>query len=69
MKVSELIKLLETLDQDKRVVISGYEGGVDDVDNLNITRILLNANSEWYYGKHEEVFLEGPYDEEAYIIV
>jgi hypothetical protein len=55
MTVKQLIKQLEDLkDQSARVVIRGYEGGVDDVYGLEHIRIKLDANKEWYYGKHEE---------------
>lgn len=68
MTVKEFIAYLQTLDQDKRLVIGGYEAGVDDVEGVNVTRILLNRNTQWYYGKHEEVYFEDGYDEEAYVI-
>jgi len=51
-------------DQEVRVMVKGYEGGVDDIvignsiDN-NITpaiiHVALDVNTEWYYGKHERV--------------
>lgn len=56
MTIAELIKELEQYPQDTRVVIRGYEGGVDDVDEVELTEIYLNRNAGiWYYGKHEEV--------------
>jgi len=36
------------------VVVSGYEGGVDEVDLLEPVKLKLNMYTEWYYGKHEE---------------
>ena len=53
MKVSELITKLQELDQDKMIVINGYEGGCDFPNSLIKTNITLNVNTKWYYGKHE----------------
>jgi hypothetical protein len=61
MKVSELITKLQELDQDKMIVISGYEGGCDFPASLAKTNIMLNVHKEWYYGKHEYIY---PHDEE-----
>ena len=67
MTVKELIKVLtEIEDQEVRVMVSGYEGGVDDIvigngiDNSTIVipaiiHVALDVNTEWYYGKHERV--------------
>lgn len=56
MIIAELIKELEQYPQDTRVVIRGYEGGMDDVDEVELTEIYLNYNAgTWYYGNHEEV--------------
>ena len=53
MKVSELITKLQELDQDKMIVISGYEGGCDFPNSLAKANIKLDVNTEWYYGKHD----------------
>lgn len=53
MKVKELIETLSQMDPELMVVIIGYEGGVDEVSRYNLCNIWLNANDEWYYGKHE----------------
>ena len=58
MTVKELIEELSKIeDQDIRVMTSGYEGGFNDVENINPTPIYmaLDVNEEWYYGKHEPV--------------
>jgi ribosome modulation factor len=55
MTVKELIEQLQQLPADLRVVVRGYEGGVDDIDRLEQGYIQLNAHQEWYYGKHERV--------------
>jgi hypothetical protein len=38
------------------VVTNGYEGGVDDVEELELEKVALNVNTEWYYGKHEAIY-------------
>jgi hypothetical protein len=53
MKVKELIEKLSQLDPELMVVVSGYEGGVDEVDSCGLSEIELNVNTQWYYGKHE----------------
>ena len=55
MNTKELIELLSTLPPDMRVVVRGYEDGVDDVQGFRHTRLILNKNKgTWYYGAHEE---------------
>ena len=54
MTVGELIEQLRALDPELRVVVRGYEGGVNDVSELRHLKIELDANSAWYYGRHEE---------------
>ncbi len=53
MTVSELIEMLQKMPQDHMVVIRGYEGGVDEVTELEKTRVILEVNAEWNYGSHE----------------
>ena len=53
MTVAELIRNLQNLPQDHMVVIRGYEGGVDEVDEIEEARIALDVNDEWSYGSHE----------------
>ena len=65
MTVRQLIESLSTIeDQDVRVMVRGYEGGVNDMvignstDNNNtpaIQYVALDVNTEWYYGRHERV--------------
>ena len=58
MTVDELIRMLETYPPDLRVVVDGYEGGVDDLEArlLLVRDIRLNVNADWYYGRHEETY-------------
>jgi hypothetical protein len=64
MTVRQLIESLSKIqDQDIRVMVRGYEGGVDDIvigngiDNNTpaIQYVALDVNTEWYYGRHERV--------------
>lgn len=61
MKVRELIEELQKLDQDKMIVIKGYEGGCDFPNHIAQVNINLDVNTEWYYGRHEYVL---PIDDE-----
>jgi len=58
MKVSELIKELQALNPEYRVVVSGYEYGVDDVIKIKQVYISVNENGNEkddhpYGGAHE----------------
>lgn len=58
MTVGELIKVLTQIeDQDTRVMVKGYEGGVEDIGNniSAIVNVALNVRTEWYYGSHDVV--------------
>ena len=64
MTVRELIQSLSKIqDQDIRVMVRGYEGGVNAMVIVNgiedntpaIQYVALDVNTEWYYGRHERV--------------
>ena len=63
MTVKQLIESLSKIeDQDIRVMVRGYEGGVNDIvigngidDTPAIVEIALDVNDEWYYGRHERI--------------
>ena len=64
MTVRELIESLSKIeDKEIRVMVRGYEGGVNDMvigngieDNTPaIQYVALDVNTEWYYGTHERV--------------
>lgn len=61
MTVRDLIEQLQKLDQDKMIVINGYEGGCDFPNYTAKVKIALDQNTEWYYGRHEYII---PYKEE-----
>ena len=52
MTVSELIEELQKHSGNIRVVIRGYEDGVDDIEKIKVVKLKLGSNKEWYYGKH-----------------
>jgi|TARA_Y100000296_G_scaffold79250_1_gene102934 hypothetical protein len=52
MTVQELIDELQNYPKDMMVVVSGYEGGCNDMSKLETIRLDLNVNTEWYYGSH-----------------
>lgn len=52
MTVAELISLLQQHPPDTRVVVRGYESGVDDVVGVDVVRLQLNARTEWWNGDH-----------------
>ena len=56
MTIKELIESLSKIEeQEVRVMVKGYEGGVNDIDTNTpaIIHVALDVNEEWYYGKHE----------------
>ncbi len=70
MTAKELIDHLKTLSPDTNICIKGYEDGLDYVSLLRKAKILKDANSEWYYGSHQEVldFDSQHFDEIVWII-
>lgn len=69
MKVKELIEKLQSLPQDSRVVLNGYEGGINDCTVVKENIVYLDVNEQWYYGKHELVdeFYLFNHDEKTYL--
>jgi hypothetical protein len=55
MTVAELIAKLQEMPQDARVVIDGYEEGVEDVQIVQAAPVVLNVNpvTDTMYGTHE----------------
>jgi hypothetical protein len=53
MNVKQLIEKLSAYDPETMVIVSGYEGGVNEAEYAGDVKIKLNVNTEWYYGKHE----------------
>ena len=55
MTVGELIAKLQAMPQDARVVVDGYEGGVDDAADPELVEVAVNVNSSTWLGDHEIV--------------
>jgi len=69
MTVGQLIEKLQSFDPELMVVISGYEGGVDEADSAVDVSLKLDTHTEWYYGKHEVADRnDDPFDCEAIYI-
>ena len=69
MNVKQLIEKLNTYDPETMVIVSGYEGGVDEAHQAGKVKIKLDAYTEWYYGKHEVTDRDDdPFDCEAIYI-
>jgi hypothetical protein len=68
MTTKELIEILKTYPEDMRVLISGYEGGFDDVEDVKESVFNENVNTEWYYGKHEKADKNDGYDFKGIIL-
>jgi hypothetical protein len=65
--VDTLINYLKALPPDARVVIPGYEAGVDDIAAPKLTCIRLNVGGG-VYGCHDEVEASSPSSEQAVLI-
>lgn len=55
MTVAELMAVLAGFDPAMRVVVDGYEGGLDDVLEVDVALIRADANldpDQNYYGRH-----------------
>jgi hypothetical protein len=70
MTVQELIDKLQQMDPTAEVYVTGYEGGYDDIHDLEPVRVCKGFYEEWYYGDHEEydVVRKGPADPHSYEI-
>jgi hypothetical protein len=70
MKVKELIEILQKLDPELLVVVRGYEGGVDEVNNIYLCNVELDSNAGIeYYGKHEILYdEEKPWRENGIVV-
>ena len=58
MTVKQLIESLSRIqDQQVRVMVKGYERGVEDIEDIipEIVNVALNVNTEWWNGTHEVV--------------
>jgi hypothetical protein len=68
MTVGQLIEKLQACDPELMVVVNGYEGGVNEAENAAQVKIRSNVNTKWYYGTHDVICNEDPFDCEAFHI-
>jgi len=54
LTVQELVSRLKKLPQDKKVVIDGYESGLDSIIDVCQTKVSFRKNSNWWDGIYEE---------------
>jgi hypothetical protein len=52
MTVQELCDRLSKFPPDTPVVVKGYEGGFNDVNEIELLEMQLNVNTIWFYGAH-----------------
>ena len=70
MTVKQLIEQLSKIeDQEVRVMVKGYERGVDDIENIipEIVNVALNINKEWWNGTHEVVSEDNTYTDKEIV--
>jgi hypothetical protein len=61
MKVKELIEKLQQFDPEMETMLHGYEGGVENISLLEMQRVALDVQKEWYYGPHQTVNKDDEY--------
>lgn len=54
MTAIELIKNLQKLPAETRIIVSGYEDGFNDIIELKKVKIKKDVNEHWYEGAHSE---------------
>jgi hypothetical protein len=70
MTVKQLIEILSNIqDQDARVMIQGYEGGVDDIQDTipAIVNVALDVNNKWWNGSHQVVSNDHTYTDKQIV--
>ena len=70
MTVKELIESLSKIkDQEVRVMVKGYEEGVEDIENIipEIINVALNVNTEWWNGTHEVIRNDNTYTDKEIV--
>ena len=70
MTIKELIEVLSTIeDQEVKVMVKGYEEGVEDIENIipEIVNVALNVNTEWWNGSHEVISNDHTYTDKEII--
>lgn len=54
MTATELIKHLQQLPPDTKIVVRGYEDGYNDILKLNAVKIKRSADSSWNNGEYTD---------------
>jgi hypothetical protein len=54
MYVQDLINILNQHPPHTRVVVSGYEGGYNDITALKTIQMAADVHREWYMGQHDD---------------
>jgi len=52
MTAKELIKLLQQLPPEIKIVVRGYEEGYNDIQQLKPVKLKQDVNAKWYYGEY-----------------
>jgi len=55
LTAEQLINKLKTYPKDLKVLVDGYEDGLEPVIDICTTTVKYDATKEWYYGPYEEV--------------
>ena len=55
MNVQELIEKLKLFAPETKVVIPGYEGGLDDLCGVDFAKVSIYTNPSTYFGKYTEI--------------
>jgi hypothetical protein len=68
MKVQDLKKLLNQYADDTPVVVSGYEGGYNDLSILQVVQITRDVYTADYMGQHEDTDTNAKNVEQALLL-
>lgn len=70
MTVKQLIQILSQIqDQEIKVMVRGYERGVEDIEDTipQIVNVALNVNTQWWNGSHEVVSNDHTYTDKQIV--
>lgn len=59
MTIQQLLQLLAQYPPHTRVVVSGYEGGYNDITALKTIHMTPDVHRKWYMGQHDDAEKEG----------
>jgi hypothetical protein len=55
MTIRELIHILNNFDQDKKIVVKGYEGGYNNLKHIKETTVAPVIEKKWWYGEYDDI--------------